>query len=160
MCIRDRPGQAYFRLIFVDSFPKTERRPATPFHLDRLTQGVKRPQERSHIYPQMWFPPQAKSIFYIESKLSLTDSCASPKLPPTSRMIPRVQCTSLVALIVIMQLCNWNMLILFYWFVSVSLIISYILLYHSFLNLSIKLLHACDVFTHFCHSNLQEGPHL
>ena len=70
---------------------------------------------------------------------------------------------------------------------SVSLIISYILLYHSFLNLSIKLLHACDVFTHFCQStlatyvnrefqnslklrqkveipiffsNLQEGPHL
>ena len=44
----------------------------------------------------MWFPPQAKSIFYIESKLFLNDSCTSPKLPSTSRMIPCVQCKLLV----------------------------------------------------------------
>ena len=39
--------------------------PATPCHLDRLTQGMKRPQGRRHIHQRMWLLLQPKSIFHI-----------------------------------------------------------------------------------------------
>lgn len=61
-----------------DSFPKIKKRPAPHCHKDRLTQGVKRPQERSHI-PQDAVSSTDKIHFLQKTMLSLTDLCASPK---------------------------------------------------------------------------------